>query len=63
MTKSERTSRRVASEAGRILRDPGASSREKTVAGSALSQAPDRAPGRRRPRRRFRPGDDEIDDE
>jgi hypothetical protein len=56
MARSRRTSRRVASEAGRILRDPGASSREKTVAGWALSQAPGSAAGRRRPRRRGRSG-------
>jgi hypothetical protein len=63
MDKFERTSRRVASQAGRILRDPDASSREKTVAGSALSQAPDRSAERRHTRRRrWRPDDDDDGD-
>ncbi len=55
MTEKRRTSKRVASEAARILRDPGAGLTEKSVAGSALSQAPDRLPGRRRPKRRHHP--------
>ena len=59
MDRKGRTSRRVASQAGRILRDPDASQREKTVAGSALSQTPSRSADRRRPRRRWRPDDDE----
>jgi hypothetical protein len=63
MQKKERTSRRVASQAGRILRDPSASAREKTLAGSALSQAPDRpAETTRVPRPRWRPGQREWDD-
>ena len=63
MKKAERTSRRVASEAGRTLRDPGASPREKMLAGSALSQAPDWAEGRRRGRRRWRPIGEDVDQE
>lgn len=63
MHRKERTSRRVASQAGRILRDPAATSREKTLAGSALSQAPDRQPEQRLARcHRGRPGDKESDD-
>ncbi len=42
----ERTSRRVAGQAARILRDKNASPEAKSVAASALSQAPDR-PGRK----------------
>ena len=38
----EFTSSRVASKAGRTLRDPKASRREKSIAGSALTQARDR---------------------
>ena len=39
--KDERTSKKVASKAAKILRDPKASKEEKSIAGSALTQAPD----------------------
>lgn len=39
MSKSEKTTGRVASKASSILRNPGASQTSKSVAGSALSQA------------------------
>lgn len=49
----EYTSARLASIAGRILQDPQASARERSLAGSALTQARERRrkpwrPGRRR---------------
>lgn len=43
MDKNETTSRRVATKAARVLRDRNASSDAKSVAASALSQAPDDA--------------------
>jgi hypothetical protein len=42
MAENEKTSKRVASEASRILRSRTASAMAKSVAGSALTQAPDR---------------------
>lgn len=39
--KNEKTSARVASEASDVLRDKRASKTERSVAGSALTQAPD----------------------
>jgi hypothetical protein len=39
--KNEKTSARVASEASDILRDKHETAQEKSVAGSALTQAPD----------------------
>jgi hypothetical protein len=42
MGKTEQTSKRVASIASRVLRDPNATKAEKSAAGSALTQAPDR---------------------
>lgn len=42
MAKNEKTSKSVASKAARILRDPKATKAEKSVAGSALTQAPDK---------------------
>lgn len=42
MAKNEKTSPKVARAASQALRDPKASAREKTIAGSTLSQAPDR---------------------
>lgn len=47
MAKNERTSRKVASKAGKILRDPKATKAEKSVAASALTQAPDKRRSRR----------------
>lgn len=41
--KPETTSKRVAKEAGQALRDPKASKREKSIAGSALTQVEDKA--------------------
>lgn len=52
MAENEKTSKRVASEASKILRDKKASAIAKSVAGSALTQAPDhvskRIAGKRR---------------
>ena len=41
MARNEKTSKSVASKAAKILRDPKASKAAKSVAGSALTQAPD----------------------
>lgn len=41
MGRNEQTSKEVASKAARVLRDPNASAEAKSVAASALSQAPD----------------------
>ena len=42
MGKNEKTSKRVASIASGLLRDPKSSPEVKTIAASALSQAPDK---------------------
>jgi hypothetical protein len=42
MARNEKTSKSVASKAGRILRDPKSTKAEKSVAGSALTQRADR---------------------
>lgn len=42
MARNEKTSRRVGKLAGEALADDTASAREKALAGSALSQAPDK---------------------
>jgi hypothetical protein len=42
MAKNERTSAKVASKAGKILRDPHSTKREKSVAASDLTQARDK---------------------
>jgi len=42
MAKNERTSKSVASKASDILRNPKSSAKEKSVAASDLSQAPDK---------------------
>jgi hypothetical protein len=42
MAKNERTSKSVASKASKILRDPKSTKAEKSVAGSALTQARDK---------------------
>ncbi len=42
MARNEKTSKRVASKASKILRSKKASKDAKSVAGSALTQAPDR---------------------
>jgi hypothetical protein len=41
MAKNEQTSKRVASIASRVLRDPNATKAEKSATASALTQAPD----------------------
>lgn len=43
MAKNEKTSKKVASKASEILRDGRSSARAKSVAASALSQAPDKS--------------------
>lgn len=48
MARNEKTSKGVASKASKILRDPKATKAQKSVAASALTQAPDRSKGRRR---------------
>lgn len=42
MSRNEKTSRKVASKAAKILSNPRSSKAAKSVAGSALTQAPDR---------------------
>ena len=42
MAKNEKTSKRVASEAAKILRDPNSTKAERRVAGSALTNTPDK---------------------
>ena len=42
MAKNERTSAKVASKAGKVLRDPNSTKREKSVTASALTQARDK---------------------
>lgn len=42
MAKNEKTSKSVASKAAKILSNPKSSKAAKSVAGSALTQAPDR---------------------
>lgn len=44
--KMERTSPKVASKASKILSDPKSTKREKSVAGSALTQARDKKKGK-----------------
>ncbi|WBT39073.1 hypothetical protein [Hyphomicrobium sp. DMF-1] len=42
MARNEKTSKSVATKASKILSDPKSTKSEKSVAASALSQAPDR---------------------
>ena len=42
MAKNEKTSKAVASKASKILKDPKSTKAEKSVAGSALTQAADK---------------------
>jgi len=42
MASNEKTSKKVASKASKILRNPKSSKAAKSVAGSALTQAPDK---------------------
>ena len=44
MANNEKTSKTVASKAAKILSDPKSTKAEKSVAASALSQAPDKKP-------------------
>lgn len=46
MAKNERTSPKVASKASKILSDPKSTKAEKSVAGSALTQAANKKPKR-----------------
>lgn len=48
MAKNERTSKQVASKAAKILRNPKSTKAQKSVAASALTQAPDRPKGGKR---------------
>ena len=48
MGKNEKTSKKVASKASKILRNPKSSKAAKSVAGSALTQAPDRKKGKKK---------------
>ncbi len=42
MARNEKTSKKVASKASKLLRDPKSGNSVKSVAGSALTQAPNR---------------------
>ena len=42
MGKNEKTSKKVASEAAKLLRDPKSTKRVKSVAASVLTQSPDK---------------------
>jgi len=42
MARNEKTSKKVASKAAKVLRDPKSSKAAKSAAGSALTQRPDR---------------------
>ncbi len=42
MAKNEKTSKSVASKAAKILRNPSSTKAQKSVAASALTQAPDK---------------------
>jgi hypothetical protein len=42
MAKNEKTSKKVASKASKVLKDPKSTKAEKSVAGSALTQAADK---------------------
>jgi len=48
MAKNEKTSPRVARTASEILRDPKSTAKEKSVAGSALTQTRDKKGGRKK---------------
>jgi len=49
MAKNEKTSKSVASQASKVLRNPNSSKAAKSIAGSALTQAPDKRPGKSPP--------------
>ena len=42
MAKNEQTGKKAASNAGKVVKDPKSSKAEKSAAGSALTQAPDK---------------------
>jgi len=46
MSKNEKTSKKVASKAGEILSNPSTPKNTKSVAASALTQAPDKKKGK-----------------
>ena len=48
MAKNEKTSKGVATKASKLLRNPKTPKAVKSVAGSALTQAPDKKRGRRK---------------
>lgn len=48
MARNEKTSKKVASKASKLLKSPRTSKAVKSVAGSALTQAPDRKKGKKR---------------
>lgn len=50
MARNEKTSKRVGRTASKLLRSKGTSKRVKSVAGSALTQRPDRKRGARKKR-------------
>jgi hypothetical protein len=47
MARSERTSKSVASKAGKLLANPSSSKTVKSVAASALTQAPNKGKGKK----------------
>ena len=48
MARNEKTSKSVASKAAKILRSPKSTKAQKSVAASALTQAPNRKRGRKK---------------
>lgn len=48
MARNEKTSKSVASKASKILRNPKSTPAQKSVAASALTQAPDKKKGRKK---------------
>ena len=48
MTKNERTSKSVARKASKVLADPASTKTMKSIAASALTQAPDRRKAKRK---------------
>lgn len=48
MARNEKTSPSVASKAAKLLRDPKSSKAVKSVAGSALTQAPNKPKGKKK---------------
>lgn len=48
MSRNEKSSKRLASLAGKVLRNPSAPPPAKRLAGSVLTQAPNKASGRKK---------------